>query len=171
LIKSFTEYSFWHSLSSSGTVSSSVYYADLLSFAIADSLLMLTFMALATGWCVTRLELSYSEWRMIAAYIVFFFMAKTGWDLSTSIAFSFLLLAANFLIIFWVLKHTRMNLEILFMRLHVTFHETENEVSARIMNQFSIIRRFRGVVVSFVCFLVLVRGSCVVLFVTAAVFR
>ena len=89
-----------------------------------------------------------------------FLQAKTGWDLSTSIAFSFLFPAENFLIIFWVLKHTRMNLEILFMRLHVTFRDTENEVSVRIATQFSIIRRFRGVVISFVCFIVLVRQAC-----------
>lgn len=104
VLKSLVYNLFWEDLSKTGVVNGRLLYGELALFALADSVLMLAFMLLATGWCVSRIGLSPSEWRSVSAYAVFYFMCKTGWELTLSIAFSFLLLAAYMLIIFWVLQ-------------------------------------------------------------------
>jgi hypothetical protein len=112
---------------------------------------------------------------------VFFGMAKFGFDVVSGLAFAFLLLAAYALVMYWVMKveqslvarynarnpidcvpafgspqHSKMNIEILYMRLAMAMEAAHDGMFGRLANQFSVMRRFRSATITFICFAVLV---------------
>lgn len=104
-------------------------------------------------------------------------MAKFGFDVVSGLAFAFLLLAAYALVMYWIMKaslwwkrvlfgcghstfpfqHSKMNIEILYMRLAMAMEAAHDGMFGRLANQFSITRRFRTATLTFICLAVMVR--------------
>lgn len=116
---------FWADLSITGELNRLMLFNELFLSAICLGAVMLLFMLVATGWCISRASLGNSEWgniigmyaftlfggqmvlnavRLSAAYTIFFTMCKFGWEAAGSLAFGFLLTAGYLLITYWIMK-------------------------------------------------------------------